>query len=93
MQKDGPLFKNVQSGKAPEANTVTTNKNTHTQNKNITNVNQSNNCQQNTRRVRNIKPSTIEITSRAESAHSEENESLDLESTCYIREMMKTGAH
>ena len=62
---------------------------TNTQNGNIANTSQNNNYQQNTRRVRNINPSTTENTSQAGGLHSEENESLDQESTCYIREMME----
>ena len=62
---------------------------TNTQNRNITNTNQSNNYQQNTRRVRKIKSSTTENTSQAGSIHSEENKSIDPKSTCYIRILME----
>ena len=61
----------------------------NTQNRNITNTSQNNNCQQNTRRLRTMKSSTTESTSQAGSIHSEENESLDPENTCYIREVME----
>ena len=87
MQKDRPLWQNVQSGDASRP-TQRPQTRTNAQNSNISNTSQNNNYPQNTGRVRNIKPLTIENTWQAGSIHSEENESFDPESTCYIREMM-----
>ena len=64
-------------------------KRTNTQNRNIANTSQNNSYQQNTRRVGNMKPSTKENTSQAGSIHSEENEPIEPESTCYISKMME----
>ena len=61
----------------------------NTQNRGTTSTNQYNNYQHNTRRVRNIKATSTEDISQAESNKSEENESIDPESVCYIREMME----
>ena len=62
---------------------------TNKQSRNTTSTNQNNNYQQNTRRVRNIKTTTTDFVSQTGSNQSEENESIDPESTCYIREMME----
>ena len=51
-------------------------------------TNQNNNLQQNNRRVRNIKTTSTDDISQAESNKFEAKESINPESTCYIREMM-----
>ena len=61
---------------------------TNMQSRNTTSTNQNNNYQQNTARVRNIKTTTDDA-SQTGSNQSEENESVDPESTCYIGEMME----
>ena len=61
---------------------------TNIKSRGTTTTNQNNNYQQNNRRVRNIKTTSTDDISQAESNKSEENESIDPESTSYIREMM-----
>ena len=58
------------------------------QNRSTASTNQNNNYHPNTRRVRNIKTTSTEDISNAETNKSEEDESIDPESACYIREMM-----
>ena len=66
----------------PQTRTTTHNRSTPT-------TSQNNNYQQNTRRVRDIKPSTIDNITKTGCNQSEENESINPESTCYIRETME----
>ena len=61
----------------------------NTQSRSTTSTNQNNNYQQNTRRVRDIKAATTDDVSQTRSNQSEEDESINPESTCYIREMME----
>ena len=59
------------------------------QNRSTISTNQNNNYNPNSRRVRNIKTTSTEDLSNAGSNKSEEDESIDPESACYIREMME----
>ena len=61
----------------------------NTQNRSTASTNQKNNYNPNSRRVRNIKTTSTEDLSNAGSNKSEEDESIDPESACYIREMME----
>ena len=61
----------------------------NTQNRSTASTNQNNNYNPNSRRVRNIKTTSTEDLSNAGSNKSEEDESIDPESACYIREMME----
>ena len=59
------------------------------QNASLQNTYVYNNNQNNTKRVRNINTTSEDKTSQAGSTHSAENETVDPESTCYIRKMME----
>ena len=88
MQKDRPLYQNVQNRNTPEAHTETTNKNKHTKQKHIKHKSKQ---QLSTKHQESKKHKTFynreHIT--AGGIQSEENESVDPESTCYIREMIE----
>ena len=84
LQKDRSLRENVQTEMPPRP-TQRPPTRTNIQSRGTTSTDQNNNHQQNTR---NIKTTSTDDISQAESNNSEENESIDPESTCYMREMM-----
>ena len=73
----------------PPRPTQRTQYNKNTPSRSSQNTYQYNNNQKNTIRVRNISTTLEDKLSQAGSTHSTENESVDPESTCYIREIME----
>ena len=84
LQQSRPLHQDVKSRNATPRTTENTKQKHHTNN-----TYQYNNNQNNTRRIRNINTTPEDNTSQVGSTRSCEDESVDPESTCYIREIME----